>query len=338
MAKTATKRKTDKPAKAVKHAEKQQRRIQKQVARADARQVRTTRAQDGAMQAGARLYPEPPFRRQHQSKPGSEAKLDPPPMFEAPYYKGSGKLDGKVAIVTGGDSGIGRAVAVLFAREGADVAILHLGEGEDAVATVAAIEAEGRRGLSIAGDVRDAKFCRKVVEKVVKTFGRLDVLVNNAAFQIHSPRFEDLTEEHFDTTLKTNLYGYFHMAQAALAHMENGSAIVNSGSVTGLLGNKDLIDYSTTKGGIHAFTRSLATHLVPRGIRVNAVAPGPVWSPLNPSDKMAEDVAQFGAKTPMKRPAQPEEIAPAYVFLASSHCSSYITGEVLPIIGGYTSG
>ncbi|TCR64731.1 NAD(P)-dependent dehydrogenase (short-subunit alcohol dehydrogenase family) [Bosea sp. BK604] len=338
MAKSATKLKAEKPSKGVKPgkgvkaAAKQQRRIQKQVARADARpQTRKS----GAMQAGMRLYPEPPFPKQHQPKPGSEALLDPAPMYDAPYYKGSGKLDGKVAIITGGDSGIGRAVAVLFAREGADVAILHLSESEDAEETCRAIEAEGRRALSLAGDVREARFCRKAVAEVVKAFGRLDVLVNNAAFQVHAPSFEELTEEHFDTTLKTNLYGYFHMAQAAVVHMGPGSAIVNSGSVTGLEGSKQLIDYATTKGGIHAFTRSLASHLVPRGIRVNAVAPGPVWSPLNPSDKTAEDVSQFGAQVPMKRPAQPEEIAPAYVFLASPHCSSYITGEILPVIGGY---
>jgi NAD(P)-dependent dehydrogenase (short-subunit alcohol dehydrogenase family) len=170
---------------------------------------------------------------------------------------------------------------------------------------------------------------------VVERLGRLDILVNNAAFQVHSSNFEDLTEEHFDTTLKTNLHGYFNMAKAAIEHLPQGGAILNTGSVTGLEGSKELIDYATTKGGIHAFTRSLASHLVPRGIRVNAVAPGPVWTPLNPSDREAEDVSQFGSQVPMKRPAQPEEIAPAYVFLASRQCSSYITGEILPIIGGY---
>lgn len=313
-------------------AVQQQRRIQKQVAQAErARPKQKTEA----MQAGARAYPVPPFRKQHQAKPGSEAQLDPAPMYDAPFYKGSGKLEGQVALITGGDSGIGRAVAVLFAREGADVAILHLDETLDAAATVEAIVSEGRKAIAIKGDVRDPAFCRKATKEVVKRLGKLDILVNNAAFQVHAANFEDLTEEHFDTTLKTNLYGYFHMAKAAVEHLPHGGAIVNTGSVTGLDGSKDLIDYATTKGGIHAFTRSLAAHLVARGIRVNAVAPGPVWSPLNPSDKTAEDVAQFGAKVPMKRPAQPEEIAPAYVFLASRQCSSYITGEVLPIIGGY---
>ncbi|MFB2550677.1 SDR family oxidoreductase [Ensifer soli] len=310
-----------------------QRDIQNEVARADA--ASSTGNGDRPMQAGARPYPVPPFPEQHQAKPGEEARLDPPPLYDAPFYKGSEKLAGKIALITGGDSGIGRAVAVLFAREGADVAILHIGETRDADDTVAAIRAEGRKALAISGDVKDAAFCRKAVAAVVEVFGRIDVLVNNAAFQVHTADILDLSDAHFDETLKTNLYGYFHMAKAAIPHMGEGSAIINTGSVTGLEGSKELLDYSMTKGGIHAFTKALSGQLVPRGIRVNAVAPGPVWTPLNPSDKTPEDVAKFGSKTPMKRPAQPEEIAPAYVFLASPHCSSYITGEILPIVGGY---
>ncbi len=320
-----------------KAAADRQKEIQNQVDANDNENKGNTPDKD-AMQAGDREYPVPPFPKQHQSKPGNEAMLDPAPMYDNPHYKGSEKLQDKVAIITGGDSGIGRSVAVFYAREGADVVICCLPqEQKDADETKAAVEKEGRSCLIITGDVRKRDFCQDTVQQTINKFGKLDILVNNAAFQVHSS-FEDLTEEHFDETLKTNLYGYFFMAQAAAAHMKPGSSIINTGSVTGIMGNENLLDYSMTKGGIHAFTRSLATHLVPKGIRVNCVAPGPVWTPLNPSDKQADKVATFGQETPMKRPAQPEEMAPAYVFLAAPCCSSYITGEVLPIIGGYSGG
>jgi NAD(P)-dependent dehydrogenase (short-subunit alcohol dehydrogenase family) len=290
----------------------------------------------GAMQAGARKYPEPPFDQANAESGGMEDSLALKPFYDAPFWRGSGKLENKVAIITGGDSGIGRAVAILFAREGADVAILYQpDEAEDAATVIKAVEAEGRQALAIAGDVTNRDFCFAAVERVRGVFGKVDVLVNNAAFQLHVSRFEDLTEEHFDLTVKTNLYGYFHMAQACIPHMQPGSAIVNSGSVTGLLGNSDIIDYSMTKGGIHSFTRALSGSLAALGIRVNAVAPGPVWTPLNPADN-PKNLESFGTNTRMKRPAQPEEIAPAYVFLASPQMSSFITGEILPVIGGYT--
>jgi NAD(P)-dependent dehydrogenase (short-subunit alcohol dehydrogenase family) len=312
--------------------------IQREIDRTDKKAAGKKKKKPSPMQAGARIYPGPPFPAQHLKKPGREADLELQPMYDNPHYKGSEKLLDMVALVTGADSGIGRSVAVLFAREGADVAVAYLDEHEDAEQTKRAVENEGRRCILLPGDVADPKYCKAAVAKVVKTFGKLDILVNNAAFQEHVNRFEDLTDEHFDRTIKTNLYGYFYMAKAAVPEMKNGGSIVMTGSVTGLLGNKNLLDYSMTKGGIHAFVRSLATHLVERGIRVNAVAPGPVWTPLNPADRPAKQVAKFGGETPMKRPAQPEEIAPAYVFLAAPSCSSYITGEVLPIIGGYSGG
>jgi len=287
---------------------------------------------DDAAQTGIE-QPAPPFPEQHLAKPGLEAQMDLKPKFMAEQYKGSGKLDGMTAIVTGADSGIGRAVAVLFAREGADVAVMYLNEHEDAAETKRCIEAEGRRCITIPGDVKDAAFCNEAVEKVVAEFGRLDVLVNNAAFQEHASSLLDITEERLDETFRTNIYGYFHMARAALPHLKRGSAIVNTGSVTGLKGSKQLLDYSSTKGAIHAFTMSLAANLLDQGIRVNCVAPGPVWTPLNPADQSPEKIKEFGAATTFGRAAQPEELSPAYVFLASPACSGYITGIVLPVTG-----
>jgi len=282
--------------------------------------------------------PEAPMPAQHLEKPGIEAELELKPRFEAPHYKGSGKLTDRVALITGGDSGIGRAVAVLFAREGADVSIVHLPEEQlDAEETRRAVESEGRRALLIPGDVRESSFCQEAVGRTVEGFGKLDILVNNAAFQQHQESIDDVSDEQFDRTFRTNIYGYFYMAKAALGHMTEGASIINTGSITGLEGSKELLDYSATKGAIHAFTKSLAQNLVERRIRVNCVAPGPVWTPLNPADKEAKDVPEFGADTPFKRPAQPEEMAPAYVFFASEADSSYVTGEVLSLLGGDTT-
>lgn len=282
--------------------------------------------------------PKSPLPAQHQPKPGIEAKIEPRPQYFAPEYKGANKLEGKVAIITGGDSGIGRGVAVLYAREGADVAIVYLAEEQvDAEETKRVVEMEGQRCLLIPGDVKDPEFCERAVEQAVKEFGHLHILVNNAAFQKGQKSIEDVSIEQFEKTFRTNIFGYFYMAKAALKHIPKGGAIVNTGSITGLEGAKELLDYSATKGAIHAFTKSLSQQLVERGIRVNCVSPGPVWTPLNVSDKPAEKVPEFGADTPMKRPAQPEEIAPSYVFFASNADSSYITGEILTLLGGETT-
>ncbi|WP_435017996.1 SDR family oxidoreductase [Tundrisphaera sp. TA3] len=279
--------------------------------------------------------PEGPMPPEQQEGQGIEAEMGQKPRYQAPDYRAAGKLEGKVALITGGDSGIGRAVAVLYAREGADVAIVYLAEEQaDAEETRGAVEAAGRRCLLLPGDVTDPQGCRNLVERTVKELGQLDILVNNAAYQMQQDRFEDITVEQFDKTFKTNIYGYFFMVKAALPHLKKGSSIINVGSIAGMRGTARLMDYSATKGAIHAFTKSLAQNFVDRGIRVNCVAPGPVWTPFIPMSEPAHQVAKHGEKTPMGRPAQPEEISPAFVFFASEADSSYITGEVLTLLGG----
>ncbi|GAA5007307.1 SDR family oxidoreductase [Pseudoluteimonas lycopersici] len=328
----ASKRTSVSTTKAAKRTVAGQRELQREIDAKDAKRKPKPESKK-AVQAGARKQPGR-MPAQHLAKPGRESDLALVPRFEAPDYRGSGKLEGMATIVTGADSGIGRAVAVLFAREGADVAILHLDEHEDAEETARWVKKEGRHAIVIAGDVRDSAFCKHAVDKTVKAFGRLDVLVNNAGFQLHADKLEDISDDHLQETLQTNIAGYFYMARAALPHMQAGASIVNTGSVTGLFGSPKLIDYSATKGAIHAFTKALAANLLDRGIRVNAVAPGPVWTPFNPADKPAGKVAEFGKDSAMRRPAQPEELSPAFVFLASPVTASYVNGVVLPVMGG----
>ena len=285
--------------------------------------------------------PKPPFAKQKQRAPGLESRLDPKPRYEAAKYKAAGKLEGKCALITGGDSGIGRAVAVLYAREGADVAISYLPEEQsDAEETRRAVEAEGRRCVLLPGNLKKAKFSDTLVEKTVKALGTLDILVSNAAHQNRKKSLEELTDEELETTFQINILAYVRLCRASLRHMKAGAAIIATSSETGIMGSKLLPDYSATKGAINAFTKTLAQNLIEKGIRVNAVAPGPVWTPLNPSDAgmTPQKVAEFGKQAPIGRPAQPEELAPSYVFLASDADSSYITGIVLQVMGGETTG
>jgi NAD(P)-dependent dehydrogenase (short-subunit alcohol dehydrogenase family) len=285
--------------------------------------------------------PKLPFPAQHQDQPGLESDLNPRPRWRAARYRAAGKLEGKVALITGGDSGIGRAVAFLFAREGADIAINYLPEEEsDALEVKRSVEALGRRCLTLPGDLTRALTCTQLVERTLKEFGQLDVLVSNAAHQSRKSSVATVTDEELDRTFKTNVYAYFRLVRAALPHLRPGASIIATSSETGIFGSQQLPDYSATKGAINAFTKALSMELMERGIRVNAVAPGPVWTPLNPADPglSPEKVGQFGKQSPLGRPAQPEELAPAYVFLASDADSSYITGIVLPVMGGETSG
>lgn len=271
---------------------------------------------------------------QHQNQqPGIESQMTPAPQSDDFQYRGSGKLEGKVALITGGDSGIGRSVAIFFAKEGADVAIVYLNEHEDAKKTQQLVEQEGRRCVTIAGDIGDQPFCQQVVQQTVDQLGHLDILVNNAAEQHPQESIENITAEQLEKTFRTNIFSMFFLTQAALSHLKEGSSIINTTSVTAYKGNPQLLDYSATKGAIVAFTRSLSQSLVEKGIRVNGVAPGPIWTPLIPATFPEDKVESFGQQVPMQRAGQPEEVAPSYVFLASND-SSYMTGQILHPNGG----
>ncbi|MDQ1683099.1 MAG: hypothetical protein QOH99_1640 [Frankiaceae bacterium] len=273
---------------------------------------------------------------QQQTRPGTTGEMHPKPRDEMSDYTGSGLLEGRRALITGGDSGIGRAVAVAFAKEGADVSIAFLAEKEDAEHTASLVEAAGRRAVLIAGDLSEERNCRQAVQTTVAELGGLDILVNNIAYQNPVESLADITSEQWERTFRTNIHSYFWTTKAALPHLGPGSAIINTASINGLRGNKSLIDYSATKGAILAFSQSIAQAFVDKGIRVNVVAPGPVWTPLIPSTMPEEKVASFGDHVPMGRPADPDEIAPSYVFFASNRTSSYYTGEVLAPVGGET--
>ncbi|TQS75842.1 SDR family oxidoreductase [Ornithinibacillus gellani] len=274
-----------------------------------------------------------PPKQQQERQPGLESDMHPAPEYMNPNYIGSGKLQDKVALITGGDSGIGRAVSVYFAKEGANVAIIYLNEHSDAEATKHLVEQEGRTCLLIDGDIRQPTFCEAALTEVLDKFKTIDILVNNAAEQHPQEDFLDITNEQLEKTFQTNVFGTFYMTKAALPNLKKGSTIINTSSITAYKGNKDLIDYASTKGAITSFTRSLAGSLADKGIRVNGVAPGPIWTPLIPSTFSEEKVGTFGGDTPMERPGQPMELAPAYVYLASGD-SSYMTGQILHINGG----
>ncbi|MUT68436.1 SDR family oxidoreductase [Paenibacillus sp. NEAU-GSW1] len=276
----------------------------------------------------------PQFPPQHQNQqPGIEAQMNPLPVYKSENYKAGGKLAGKTAIITGGDSGIGRAVAIAYAMEGCDVAVLYLNEHEDAKLVKNEIEQTGKRCLLLPGNIGDETFCREAVEKTVLEFGKLDIVVNNAAEQHVQQRLEDITEKQLEATFRTNVYAMFFLAKAALPHLKQGAAIINTTSVTAYRGNPTLIDYSATKGAIVAFTRALSANLAEQGIRVNGVAPGPVWTPLIPASFDAQSVSTFGSDTPMKRAGQPYELAGAYVYLASDD-ASFVSGQVMHVNGG----